>query len=133
MQKRWLMLMPAIAVATPAAAQHVDAEMAVLGCKNAAIDEVVRSGGRSVSVVRFPPGALVWLTKQQESRVQGPGQYRLGEDDWRDFTYACAYDHATATARIRVQPAEARDAAAAQAGQAPLPMPQPASRQPRRR
>ena len=135
MQNRWLMLMPAIAVATPAAAQNLDAEMAALGCKNAAIEEVVRSGGRTVSVVRFPPGALVWVTKEKESRVQGPGQYRLGPDDWRDFIYACAYDHATARTRIRVQRAEVRAATASQAGRLPMPMPlpEPAPRAPRRR
>lgn len=135
MQSRWLIVMPALAVAARATAQDPHAEAALLGCKNAAIAEVVRSAGRSVTVVRFPPGALVWVARQKASRVEGPGQYRIGADDWRDFSYACAYEHATATTRIKVQRAEAGDDGASQAGQSPRSTPrlEPAARAPRRR
>ena len=56
MLNRWLLIVPAIAAAAPAAAQDPALDAALMACKQAAKDEVVRSGGRAVSVVRFPPG-----------------------------------------------------------------------------
>lgn len=132
MQSRWLLLMQ-IAVAAPVAAQDPDAEIALHGCKKAVIEHVVRAG-RSVSVVRFPPGALVWVAKQTGSRVEGAGQYRDAAHTWRDFTYTCTYDHAAATTRVKVQRADDGSARAAQASHDPAPSrSRPASREPHRR
>jgi hypothetical protein len=123
------MLMPAIMVAAPVAAQDSDAEIVLHGCKNAVIEHIVRAGGRSVSVVRFPPGALVWVARQTGSRVQGAGQYRDAARAWRDFTYQCTYDHTDATARVKVQRAE-HASAPAQASLETPPAPPPAARVP---
>lgn len=132
MHSRWLMLI-SIAVAAPVAAQDSGAEIALQGCKNAVIDHVVRAGGRSVSVVRFPPGALIWVAKQTGSRVRGAGQYRDAAHAWRDFTYSCTYDHTDATAQVKVQRAE-DGGAPAQASQETPPAPRmPDARVPRRR
>lgn len=109
MRNRWLFIVPAVAVASSAAAQQPDAEAALLGCKNAAIEEVLRKGGSSVSVVTFPPGSLVWPGKA--SRVEGPGRYRAGAgSDWHAFTYTCTYEHATTKTRVTVQRMDAKAA-----------------------
>src|SRR5688572_33224561 len=102
MRIRWLIIVPAIAVASPAAAQTPESEWALLVCKNAAIEEVLRTGGSSVSRVRLPPGALVWPGKDKPARVEGPGQYRAGSE-WREVTYTCTYETTRGGTRHTVQ------------------------------
>jgi hypothetical protein len=135
MQNRWLVVVPALAVAAPAAAQDPDVEAALLGCKHAAIEEVVRDGGRAVLTVRFPPGARVWLARQKGSRVEGPGEYRTGPDEWHGFRYVCVFDHTTATTRIKVQRGGdvEGDGASSPAGESPQPAPRAQSRPVERR
>jgi hypothetical protein len=128
MRIRWLIIVPAIAVASSAAAQSPESEWALLVCKNAAIEEVLRTGGSSVSRVRFPPGALVWPGKDKPSRVEGPGQYRAGSE-WREFTYTCTYEPTTAKTRVTVQRTDAKaDRKAAQQSASPQSAPAPRSR-----
>lgn len=132
MYSRWLMFMPAIVAAAPLAAQDPNAEIALIGCKHAVIEEVVQTGGRAVSTVRFPPGAVVWVARQTGSRVEGTGQYRTGERDWHDFTYHCTYDHLHATARVKVQRSAKEAAGASQASRGVSPTPPTPTRDPPR-
>ena len=94
----WLCITPA-----PASAQRQRADSIVLGCQHAAEDDV-RIREIRVDTVRIAPERTIKLNDSTRvTTVSGSGEFYDGErNEWRTFTYDCAYDPALQRGRGRV-------------------------------
>jgi hypothetical protein len=79
------------------------AEVAIIGCRNAAIKEL-RTARPGTANHRFASGPTVQQLSAKEMGVQGTGEYidRNGTK-WRRFDYDCIYRPSSAKTRVTVR------------------------------
>ena len=82
------------------AAQTRD-EVALMACRNAAINDM---RGRGAESVRISPGARARQTSRKETSVAGDGDYvDRARGGTRRFTYECVYRKTSGKTRVTVQ------------------------------